>query len=207
MHAHHVPPPLAGSTSARGVGGGRGSGKIAGGKLVAIYHAGQQHKAALQDADARKQVAVVEAEEKAHHHTALSLHKLATPVVGWLGRQLTSLSAWLMGNATEQPAAPQQALHGKLALHLHVMVRHMKEEGAATAEAAHKQVVAAATQSKQEAIMAAHAMDDAQSKQVAIYHAEQQHTQVALEKPEERAHRRIALVLYRHAQQQFSSGA
>ena len=171
----------------------------------------------MQDADARKQVAVVEAEEKAHHHTALSLHKLATPVVGWLGRQLTSLSAWLMGNATEQPAAPQQALHGKLALHLHVMARHMKGEGAATAEATHKQVVAAATQSKQEAIMAAHAMDDAQSKQVAIYHAEQQHRvalqdadaakQVALEKSEERAHRRIALVLYRHAQQQFSSGA
>ena len=62
---------------------------------MAICHARQQHKAALQDADARKQVAVVEAEEKAHHHTALTLHKLATPVVGWLGRQLTSLSAWL----------------------------------------------------------------------------------------------------------------
>ena len=106
------------------------------------------------------------------------------------------MSAWLMGNATEQPAAPQQALHGKLALHLHVMARHMKGEGAAAAEATHKQVLAAATQSKQEAIMAAHAMDDAQSKQVAIYHAEQQHKQVALEKPEERAHRRIALVLY-----------
>ena len=89
-------------------------------------------------------------------------------------------------HGSEQPAAPQQALHGKLALHLHVMARHMKEEGAATAEATHKQVVAAATQSKQEAIMAAHAMDDAQSKQVAIYHAEQQHKQVALEKPEER---------------------
>ena len=54
-----------------------------------------------------------------------------------------------MGNATEQPAAPQQALHGKLALDLHVMARHMKEEGAATAEATHKQVVAAGCHTKQ----------------------------------------------------------
>ena len=77
MHAHHVPPPLAGSTSARGVGSGRGSGEIAESKQVAIYHAEQQHKAALQDADAKKELVTANTNQRVHQYLTLVLHTQA----------------------------------------------------------------------------------------------------------------------------------